>query len=131
GRVSAMLPLADAVDRLSTQLSLEAVLIELDQDEGDRLDRLLDALNRLAWEGRFAAVICLPAAMIDVVAARIDHPAITLLCDPSATERAAAIGFAFAERKYRLNDVSVDAEADRFRQLSEEVGRIAKALARL
>lgn len=131
GRVSAVLPLSEAAGRLFAQLTLDTVLIDLDRDGGEEQDRLLDALNVLACEGRVTGVIAMPLDILDAVTARIDHPAIALLCDPTTMEWTAAIGFAFAERRCRLNDISVDAEADRFRQLSEEVGRIARALARL
>jgi CheY-like chemotaxis protein len=132
GRISAQLPLEEALDRMTLQVSLDTVLLDLARDGGARQDRLLDDINKRAHEGRIAAVVAMPAAMIDAVAARIDHPAVALLCDPTPVERNAAIGFAYAERKYRLNDISgVDAEADRLRQLGEEVGRIARALVKL
>jgi hypothetical protein len=63
--------------------------------------------------------------------ARIDQPRVVLLCDPDATERTGALGLALAERRHKLHDHGVEGEAERLRRLSEEVARIAGALAEL
>ena len=131
GRVSAALPIDGAAERLSAQVRVDAVLIEVGGDDDPLQDRLIDQVNAMARDGAVAAVIAMPVTMIDAVAARVDQRDVTLLCEPTALERATAIGLACADRRRRLNDVGVEADADRLQRLSEEVGRIARALAQL
>ena len=72
-----------------------------------------------------------PIGLIDIVAARIDDPGVGILVDADAEERDAALSELVAVPAGRVGE---DGEADRQRrlaQLSEEVGRIARALAAL
>lgn len=131
GRVAAALPLSEALGRLDTQAGLDGLMIELDEDAGPALDGLLDRVDALARDGRCASVIAMPVALIDLVAARAIHKDIQLLCTPDPLERAAALGVIFAERRARLHDVTSETETRRLHELSEEVGRIARALASL
>ena len=122
--------IADAKDRLSRQAAVDSVLIEL-SDDTPHLDRLLDWANHAARDGTAAPIISLPRSLIDLVAARIDEPRVQLLCDATVESRTSALAFAVAERKHRLHDQGVEADAERLRRLSEEVARIASALAEL
>jgi CheY-like chemotaxis protein len=131
GRVGAALPIARAVERLDDQASLDAVMLDVSEDHGDLLDRLLDRLDHAARTGRHASVVTLTPALIDIVAARASHGDITLLCTPDPLERTAAIGMAFVRRETRLHDMGAEGGTVRLRQLSEEVGRIARTLAAL
>ena len=130
-RVIGAEPIAGALDRLSRQVAVDSVLIELDGTHEPMRDRLLDWANHAARDGTASAVISMPQSMIDDVIARIDEPKVILLCDPGVEDRAAALGLALAERKDRLHDHGVEADAERLRRLSEEVARIAGALAEL
>ncbi|HYZ48847.1 MAG TPA: winged helix DNA-binding protein [Sphingomonas sp.] len=130
-RVIGAEPLANALDRLSRQVAVDSVLIELDESAGPAQERLLDWANHAAREGTARAVVALPGSQIDAVFARIDEPHVMLLCDPTVEERAAALGLALAERKHKLHDQGMEADAERLRRLSEEVARIAGALAEL
>jgi hypothetical protein len=120
-----------ALDRLSRQAAVDSVLIELDGNVGPMRDRLLGWANHAAREGTSGAVIVMPQAQIDDVMGLIDEPNVILLCDPTAEERAAALSFSLAERRHKLHDQSLEADAERLRRLSEDVARIATTLAEL
>ena len=123
-----------ALDRLSQQASASALWIELDDDRGADLDRLVERANAEAASGRFPAIIAAPAALLDPLAARLDAPESQLLIDADEPARAAALALATAlhsRGEARLNDVTAEPSSARLRQLSDEVGRIAATLARL
>jgi len=131
GRIGDALPLADAAARLAEQASVDLVLLHVADDHGALLDGLLGELDDAAAAGRYVSVVMLPAELIDIVAARISHDGVTLLCDADEIEGAAAIGLALAGRRARLHDIGSDGGTLRLKQLSEEVGRIARTLASL
>lgn len=130
GRIGASLPIGVAVQRLEEQAAVDAVVVDVARDHGDLLDRLLDRIEAAAGAGRHNAVVAFTPELIDVVSARAWHGNVTLLCAPDEVERAAAVGMALARRRHRLHDVNSDGTL-RLRQLSEEVGRIARTLATL
>jgi hypothetical protein len=130
-RVSGAEPIAGALDRLSRQVGVDTVLIDLDGAAAPIRDRLLDWANHAARDGTASAVISMPQSLIDDVVARVDEPRVILLCDPGIEDRAAALGLALAERKHKQHDHGMEADAERLRRLSEEVARIAGALAEL
>ena len=107
--------------------------MEIDSDGGALLDRLLDRLDAEAASGRFPAIVAAPAALIDLIAARINDPAVELLVDPTVADRMAALALATSRRgeSARVHDVATEPNAVRLRQLSDEVSRIAATLARL
>jgi DNA-binding MarR family transcriptional regulator len=123
----------EAADRLSIQAAASAVWVEVDSDGGATLDRLLDRIEAEAASGRFPAVVAVPAALIDPIAARLTGRNIDLLVDPTTADRVTALALATAGRDHRarLNDVASEPSAVRLRQLSDEVSRIAATLARL
>ncbi|MFD1611708.1 winged helix DNA-binding protein [Sphingomonas tabacisoli] len=119
-----------ALDRLS-QVSVDAVLIELGGSDAAARDRLLDWTNRAVSEGSTSAIVSIPHALVDDVMARLEEPRVSLLCDAGLQERATELAVAFAKGRNALNDQGVEAEAERLRRLSEEVARIAGALAEI
>ncbi len=132
-RVGAQLGIADALRRLREQPSASAIWIEIDSDGGSELDALLDEVDRRVASRRFGAVVSLSAQMIDSLGSRVlDSPA-QFLVDGSPVEKAASLATAtaLANSPERANDVAHDPGAERLRQLSDEVGRIAATLARL
>jgi hypothetical protein len=131
GRVGVALPIEEAADRLEEQASVELVIVHVAADHGELLDALLDQLDDAASAGRFASVVMLVPDLIDIVAARVHHDDVTLLCEPNEIEQTAAIGMALASRRAKLNDIGSDSGTIRLKQLSEEVGRIARTLASL
>ena len=132
-RVGAVLDLDSAPERIQLQPALSALWIELERDSGATMDRLLAQVNGDARDGRYAAVVAAPLAMVDPVVRQIDDPAVELVIDGSDSDRAAALSLAVgrAARADRLSDVASDQNTARLRQLSDEVSRIAASLARL
>ena len=123
----------EAADRIAIQAAASAIWVEVDEDGGAPLDRLLDRIEAEAAIGRVPAVVAAPAALIDPIAARLTDPNVELLVDPTPADRAAALAKATAKRggPARLHDVASEPSAARLRQLSDEVSRIAATLARL
>jgi DNA-binding MarR family transcriptional regulator len=123
----------EAADRIAIQAAASAIWVEVDEDGGAPLDRLLDRIEAEAAIGRVPAVVAAPAALIDPIAARLTDPNVELLVDPTPADRAAALAIATAKRggPARLHDVASEPSAARLRQLSDEVSRIAATLARL
>jgi hypothetical protein len=132
-RVADRMDLRSASERIDRQVAATAVWIELDRDCGEAMDRVLDCVARNAGDGRFAAVVSSTAALIDPVSARTGNGAIELIVDADDAERTAALAVAAARLGMgeRLADIASDQNAERLRQLSDEVSRIASTLARL
>jgi prefoldin subunit 5 len=123
GRVSAELPINEAIERIEAQATLSAVVIEVRDDAGAALDALLARVDRGATDGRFTSVVTVPAHLIDVASASIQARGVTLLCDPTPMERTAAINEALTRRSAHLADVGSG-----LKELADEVARIAKTL---
>lgn len=134
-RVGARLPIEDAVARLKAQASATAVWIELDRDCGREMDELLSQLSHDVSRGFYAGVVAVTPPLLDAVSARVDEPAVEIVVDADEAQRAAALTVAVAVaaqgNSLTLSDVATDRNAERLRQLSEEVSRIASTLARL
>lgn len=129
-RLAAALPLDAAVDRLDEQVSLALAWVEC--APGERIgDALFARLDQQAERGT-AVVVSIPPAEIDAAVAALAHPAIQILVEPGAIERAGALAVALAGdgADARVSDVGRD-NAVRLRQISDEMGRIAATLARL
>ena len=132
-RIGAELAIAEAPERLRQQASASAIWIEVDRDCGPELERLLDEVDDGLETRRFGAVLSVTAEMIDILGERLFRTAAQIVVDGDPLERAASLATATAIAKApdRANDVSRDPGAERLRQLSDEVGRIAATLARL
>jgi DNA-binding MarR family transcriptional regulator len=124
---------ADAAARLDQQGRASAVWLELDENSAKDLSRgLLDRLNSDVRGGRYGAVVSAPRSLIDPLAAVLADD-VQLLIDADEAERASALAMCLARAKgdVRISDVASDRSAERLRQLSDEVSRIASTLARL
>lgn len=133
-RVSASVDLAQAVDRLDAQAVTGGVFLELGHSSPAcaDLDRLLARLDADATAGRYASVVSTPPELVDIVAARAGHASIHQLCGATELDRVAAATLAAIPSDMRFHDSGGgDADANRLRQLTDEVGRIAGALAKL
>ncbi len=136
-RLAGVVPIADAVERIDLQVRASAIWVELDDDGGDPLDRLLDRIDRDAANGLYAAIVCAGPGLLDPVVARLTRGAVELLITENdggdEPTRVAALALALAAPAHgtRLSDVATDTSAARLRQLTDEVGRIAATLARL
>ena len=129
-RVGAELKIEEARERLRKQASASAIWIELDRDCGDALDRLLD--EALAKRS-LGVVLSVTSELVDTLGERLFDERAQVLVDANRVDRAAAFASvtAIAAAPGRAKDVAHDPTADRLRQLSEEVSRIAAALAGL
>lgn len=130
-RVSAAVCPEGWIERLDLQAGMDAVIVELERDHGALLERTLDRLDGAAGKGRHGSVVSGPPELIDLIVARAGHPGVVHLCDPDEQQRAEAVGIAVERDPARLHDARRANGSDRLQQLSEEVGRIAGALAAL
>jgi hypothetical protein len=132
-RVGAKLPLELAPERIRRQGKATAIWVEIDADCGGPMDELLDLIASDVRDGRYGAVVAVTQDVLDPVAARIDEPAIELLAGANDGERVAALAtlIGLHAAPIRISDVASDRSAERLRQLSDEVSRIAATLARL
>lgn len=132
-RIGAKLPIEQARERLERQGRATAVWVELDRDCGRAMDELLDLVVSEVRNGRFAAVVSATADLLDPVAARLEEPAIELIANADDAQRVAALAtsIGWSAMPIGLADVASDRNAERLRQLSDEVSRIAATLARL
>src|SRR5438067_2772547 len=132
-RVGARLAIELAKERIEQQAVATALWIELDSDLGGPMDDLLSQVSRDVAARRYAAVVSTTAALLDTLMARLDDTAVELIVDADEAERAAALAVATAWHALplRLSDIASDKNAERLRQLSDEVSRIAATLARL
>lgn len=132
-RVGASIAIEQAKARIAQQAAATALWIEIDQDCGGPMDELLASVSQDVSEGRYAAVVSSSSSLLDPLAARLDESAVELIVDADDAERAAALAIATAQidLPFRLSDIASDQNAERLRQLSDEVSRIASTLARL
>lgn len=92
---------------------------------------LLDAVQQQAARRAATSIVVATAEWIDLIAARIVSPDVTVLISPDDVERMAALGLILADRDSGVRETSGDRSEARLKQLSDEVNRIAMALARL
>jgi DNA-binding MarR family transcriptional regulator len=132
-RVGASLNIPEAASRLKLQAAASAIWIEIEEDGGAPMDELLATVSSEVSEGRYGGVVCADPAALDAVAARLIDSPVELLVQPTEPERVAALALAMRSSapELRVADVAADRNAERLRQLSDEVSRIASTLARL
>ncbi|MCW3798602.1 MarR family winged helix-turn-helix transcriptional regulator [Sphingomonas sp. BN140010] len=112
--------------------SAQLVWLELDGTVDGNAVRHLARLNHDAGSGRYAAVVAATSPWIDLVAAQVTSPSVQLLIDPSPVERITSIALASAAVQVGgVQETSPERTEVRLKQLSDEVNRIASALARL
>jgi hypothetical protein len=131
-RIGDATSLGSACERIERQIAVSAIWIELDRDGGGEMDQVLECVGAKAAKRRLAVVVSTTSEQLDAVCARVND-AIELVVDADDSERAAALAIAAARVRMggRLSDVASDRNAERLRQLSDEVSRIAATLARL
>ena len=132
-RIGATLGLAEACGRLGLQPAVRAVWVELDEQCGHEIDELLSLIARDSLNERYGSVVSIAPRLIDPAIAILGESPVQLLIDPDDAERAAAFALATSQLAIPLSahDIASDRSAERLRQLSDEVGRIASTLARL
>jgi DNA-binding MarR family transcriptional regulator len=107
--------------------------LELDEDCGGPLDDLISTIREDVARGRYAAVISGTAELLDPLEMQLGDSEAELIIDAGEAERATALAIALAKKSIgpTVGDIAADRSAERLRQLSEEVGRIAATLSRL
>ena len=112
--------------------SASLVWVELDGSVDGNAVEHLARVNRDAAAGHYTAVVAAGEDWIDLVATRITSSDVQLLVDPSPAERITAIALTSALiPAKRVQEASPERTEARLKQLSDEVNRIASALARL
>jgi DNA-binding MarR family transcriptional regulator len=132
-RVGARMPIESAAQRIEQQVIASGLWVELDRDCGESMDELLTKISDDVASGRYAAVVSATSDLLDPLAAFLDSGDVELIIDGEDAERATALAVASARSGMPLvlSDIASDNNAERLRQLSEEVSRIASTLARL
>lgn len=132
-RIADKVLVEQAAGRFERQIGPATIWLELEKDPGTSLDRLLDHIVDRVGDQGSAAIISASADMIDPLLARIDRSEIEIIIDGDDGARATALALALAKSSIplRLSDAASDRNAERLRQLSDEVSRIASTLARL
>jgi len=132
-RIGARLPVEEALARLKVQGSAAAVWVELDRDCGEHMDQLVSQVSRDVSRGFYSAVVSVTSPLLDPISARVDDSDVEVLVEADELERTSALALAVAHSgtSPQLSDIASDRSAERLRQLSEEVSRIASSLARL
>ena len=132
-RLGGRVPVGAARERLALQGTAAALWIELPHELDDEGSALLAQVDQDVSEGRYAAIVSTTPELIDPIVAKIKDPRIEIIVNADEAQRAAAlaVGLASLEGTRRVADVASDKGAERLRQLSEEVNRIAATLARL
>jgi hypothetical protein len=126
---STAVPLAQAPRRLADQVSTDGVVVRLEEGE-DAPETLWPFLCEAAEAGRYNSLIAAPRGLAAALSARPRPAGVTLLFEPSGFDWLTALGSCFAPAPHRFHDVK-DSGTPRLQQISEEVGRIASALAAL
>lgn len=123
----------EALDALDGRVNMAALWIEMDDAPGVAMRRLLARGDRDAGAKRFNMIVSTRLEHVDDVLSELRDQDADLLVNADPIERMAALAVAVAggEESASVRDIASDASAARLRQLSEEVSRIAAALARL
>ncbi|HEX9954272.1 MAG TPA: MarR family winged helix-turn-helix transcriptional regulator [Allosphingosinicella sp.] len=121
--------LAEARGRLESQIATGGVVLRAG-DAPEPVAALWPLLCDAAEHGRHNSIVAAPAALKAALAPLPRPVGITLLFDPSAADWLTVLATGFAPVPHRLHD-SKDTGTPRLQQISEEVGRIASALAAL
>jgi DNA-binding transcriptional ArsR family regulator len=122
-------PLSEAVRRLDEQVAAGGLVLRL-AGSADAVPALWPTLCKAAEDGRYNSLVAAPRALGPALAALPRPSGIVLLFDPNALDWLTALTTCFAPTPHRLHDIK-DNGTPRLQQLSEEVGRIASALAAL
>ncbi len=124
-----------AIDKAAGQLGRPArfslVWIEADE-ESAALRSLLERVDADVRAGYYRAVIAINGALIDFVTGIVSAADVEVVVGSSELERAAVLAIATLERAGPgVREAANEGSAARLQQLSEEVSRIAAALAQL
>jgi hypothetical protein len=91
GRIAATLPIERAIERLDQQISLDLLLLDVGCDHGALLDALLARVDRDVASGRYAAVVMVDSALLDIAASALASGQVALIVGRDEAELADAI----------------------------------------
>lgn len=120
--------IADGHRVLRVEAPPHLVIVDLMGCDDESL-ALLETVSDMAEARILRAIVIFRPECIDAVTAHVASPEVTLLCEPSAAERMATIGFAVQDSSGHLR--SGGELSPGLQSLAEEVARIARALASL
>ncbi len=121
--------LSTAIEVLTDRVEPDVLIVDLEEANALTVS-VLDHVNGLAHGRGQHGLVLFTRDCLDVVAASVTAGSLSLLCDPTPVERAAAIGFAVSHSATRVRETH-DVASDGLQTLAQEVARIAKALAAL
>ena len=124
GRIAASARITDAIARLDESCDIGAVVVDATV-EAPELERLLDRLDLAAREHRHGSLVTVTPDLIDLAAARCPHRDVQILCGGGEADSIAALALALAGAS-RIPAFAAESGHARLKQLSEEVGRIAR-----
>ena len=122
-------PLAEAPQRLAMQVATDGVIVRLGASAGP-LEALWPLLCDAAEAGRHNSLVSAPRALAPALAALRPPAGVGFLIEPDGLAWLTALASWFKPAPHRFHDIK-DNGAPRLQQISEEVGRIASALAAL
>jgi hypothetical protein len=128
-RVAAIGEVEGAVARMREMVAADAVVVDADA-VGPGLEDVLDWIEAAARDGRCRSVVRAPESLIDLIVARAPDVGVEYVGLADEDAFASAIAMAAARHPTTLHDIGREG-AVTLHRLSEEVGRIADALASL
>lgn len=87
-RIGACATIAEARERLTSQISMRTLWIELDRDWQGPIDELLTQVSCDVGCGRYSAIVSTTGALRDRLTARLGTSPIEVIVDASEAERA-------------------------------------------
>jgi DNA-binding MarR family transcriptional regulator len=132
-RIGARLPIEIARKRIAEQPRVGAVWIEIDQPLGSLEEELFRQVIDDVEGGRYGAVVSATNSLIDPLFAMLGDVPVELISQPDEIDRLTALSAIIARHQLSssFSEAATDRNAERLRQLSEEMSRIASTLARL
>jgi len=128
-RISVSLPLSHAVQRMAEHASPDGVIVQLRGCDDALATALFETMEEAARCERFRSIAIIPDTRIDLAATLAPHSDVALLCEGDDSQIRLAVARLLPRRPKALRDVSSDSSRKRLRELSEEMGRVARALA--
>jgi DNA-binding MarR family transcriptional regulator len=120
-----------AVERINRDSAHDVTMLEAQGVAAELLVSVLSQIDRAVRMAGSQVIVALGADQVDIVAAHLLGDHVQLLCDPSLTDRIAALTLTAATGGSRLHDTSKTVEAARLGRLNDEIARIAETLVRL
>lgn len=109
-RVAAALPIADAADRLDSQIAVDLVIIDVSVDHGPLLDRLFHQIEDGAVHSRFTCIVSIAPELVDLTAANILHGDVSVMVGRDREALSQAIAMRLARTRPQLQEDGAEPE---------------------